>query len=170
MQKYAIILIRKVAIGSRMRIAGMALMSFGLLVAAASGDTNTVAAPAGTNLVRQIASLPSMNASNDLAAMVWKYEVFFTKAHSLRLPDDQSERYGKVLYSFATYLRDSGRSDNALSVIDRYAPQSSFKTEIYKGLMILKSVILIDKSRTQTGDERDRTLNEAEFQLIDLKW
>ncbi len=148
----------------------MVLMTFGLVAAAASGDTNSVALPAGASLVRQIALLPSLNSTNDPAALVWKYEAFFTNAQALRLPDDQSERYGKVLYSLASYLRESGHGDDALSVIDRYAPQSSFKTEIYKGLMILKSVILIDKSRTQTGDERDRTLNEAEFQLIDLKW
>ena len=125
---------------------------------------------AGTNLVRQIAALPSLNSTNDVAFIVWQYEAFFTNAHSRCVPDDLADPYGRGLYSFATFLRDSGRSDDALSAINRYVPQTSRRSEMYKGLMILKSVILMDKAKSQTGEERDKTLNEAEFGLIDLKW
>ena len=153
-----------------MRIAGIGLIVFGMGVAAARGDTNSVAVIARTNLVRQIAALPSLSSSNDVASIVWQYEAFFTNAHPRCVPEDLADPSGRVLYSFATFLRDNGRSDDALSAINRYVPQTSHRNEIYKGLMILKSVILIDKAKSQTGEERDKTLNEAEFGLIDLKW
>ena len=145
-------------------------MALGMGVAAAHGDTTSVAAITSTNLVRQIAALPSLRSSNAVASIVWQYEAFFTNAHSRCVPDDLADPDGRVLHSFATFLRDNGRSDDALSAIDRYVPQTSRRSEMYKGLMILKSVILMDKAKTQTGEERDKTLNEAEFGLIDLKW
>ena len=154
----------------KMKIVGIGLMAFGLAVAAAHGATNSVAPIVGTNLLRQIAALPPLSPSNDVASIVSQYETFFTNAPSLYVPDELADPYGKALYSFATFLRDSGRSDDALSVIDKYTPQAARRYEIYKGLMILKSVILIDQAKTQTGEDRDKTLNEAEFTLIDLKW
>ena len=153
-----------------MRKVGIVLMAIGMGVVAAHGDTNTVAVIARTNLVRQIAALPSLSSSNDVASIVWQNEAFFTNAPSRCVPEDLADPSGRVLYSFATFLRDSGRSDDALSAIDRYVPQTSRRSEMYKGLMILKSVILMDKAKTQTGEERDKTLDEAEFGLIDLKW
>ena len=153
-----------------MKRVGIGLMAFGLSVTAAHGATNSVAPVAGTNLLRQIAALPPLNSSNGVESLVWQYAIFFTNTPPLFVPDDLADPYGKALYDYATFLRDSGRSDDALSAIDRYTSQTSGRYGIYKGLMILKSVILMDKAKTETGEKRDKMLNEAEFNLIDLKW
>ena len=145
-------------------------MVFAMAVAAGHGATNAAAPPAGTDLLRQIAALPPLILSNNIASIVRQYETFFTNAPPCDVPDDLKDPYGRALYSFASFLRDSGRSTDALSVIDRFTPRTTRQYEIYKALMILKSVILIDKAKTETGEERDKILNEAEFNLINLKW